>query len=101
NAETGLGLRLDLLVSLARPDGDRPGPHTLGEVPNEVDVEQAVLEVGRLDLHVVGELEPALEGARRDPAVQEAPLAVLVLGFGLLLAADAERAFLHIDLDLI
>jgi hypothetical protein len=46
----------------------------------EVDVEQAVLEARRRHLDVLGELELALEVARRDAAVQEvAVVAVLLL----------------------
>ena len=33
--------------------------------PRQIDVEQAVTEIGALHLDVVGELKTALEGARR------------------------------------
>ena len=60
-------------------------------------MEQAVLQVGALDLDMVGQLEAPLERAGRDAAVQE--LASLVLG--LLLAADVESLLLDVDLQLI
>src|SRR5712691_11428186 len=78
---------LDLACRLAVADGNGARLQALGHVAHEVDMEQAVLELGALDLDVVGELEAPLERARRDAAVQE--LAPLLLG--LLLAADVEH----------
>src|SRR5690606_32997640 len=93
-----LGRLLDLRRR-AGADRDRPRTHPLRKVPHQVDVEEPVLEVGALHLDMIGELEPALEAAGRDAAVQVAPLALALLG--LLLAAHGERALLHIHLDLI
>ena len=42
-------------------------------------MQQAVLEIGALDLDVVGELEAALEGTRGDAAMQERALLVVGL----------------------
>jgi hypothetical protein len=75
-----------LAYRLAVADGDAARLEALRDIAHEVDVEQAVLEAGALDLDVVGELEAALERAGGDAAVQE--LRVLVLG--LLLAANVE-----------
>src|SRR5690349_6453285 len=68
----------------------------LGNLADEIDVEQAVLERGILHLHEIGKLEYALEGARRDAAVEHFGicLAVLVGGF---LALDRQRVFLRDD----
>ena len=59
-------------------------------------MEQTVLQVGTLDLDMVGQLEAALEGARRDAAMQE--LSVLV--GGLFLALHRQCLFLDLDVDL-
>src|ERR1700724_178343 len=42
----------------------------LGNLANEIDVEQAVLERGVFHHHEIGKLERPLEGARRDAAIQ-------------------------------
>src|SRR5262245_26166635 len=54
-----------------------------GNLADEIDVEQAVLERGVLHLHEVGELEGALERTGGDAAVEHfrLVLAVLVGGF--------------------
>ena len=44
--------------------------HRLGHLALQLDVEQAVRELGTDDLDVVGELEAMLEGALRDAAMQ-------------------------------
>src|SRR5262249_2929211 len=70
----------------------------LGNLPDEVDMQQAVLERGALHLDKVRELEYALECARCDALVENLPL----LGFALclLLTADGERALLGLDADI-
>src|SRR5262249_18273007 len=78
-------------------DGNGAGLQPLGNVAHEIDVQQAVLEVGALDLDVIGELEAPLEGACGDASVQE--LTTLVLG--LLLTADVEDLLLDVDLQLV
>ncbi len=50
---------LDLLA--VRGDRDRARFHAFGQITDEIDVQEAVLELGALDLDVVGELEAALE----------------------------------------
>ncbi len=62
-------------------------------------MEQAILERSVLHLHKVGKLELALEGARRDAAIEHfGCLAVLVGGF---LALDRQGVFLGDDRDFI
>ena len=63
--------RLDGLVAGLAHDLDATGPHRLGNLAHEVDVQHAVLEVGTLHLDVVGEAELPTEGAGRDALVQE------------------------------
>ena len=43
-------------------------------------MQEAVLERGALDLDVVGELEDALESARRDALIEHLAAVLLVLG---------------------
>ena len=77
-------------------DRNAAGLLGLGDLADEIDVEQAVLERGVLHLHEIGKLEGALEGARGDAAVEHfgLVLAVLVGGF---LALDRQRVFLRDD----
>src|SRR6516225_10256873 len=74
---------------------DRNGArlHGLRQLTYEVDVQQAVLEARAPDHDVVGELEPALEAATGNAAMQIGGLFQL----GLLLAASRERVLLHLD----
>ena len=51
-----------------------------------------------LDLHEIGKLEDALEGARRDAPIKG--LAGFLFGLGLLVAADGEGVFLKLDIEL-
>src|SRR5438874_839347 len=64
-----------------RAGGDRNVPRLLGfgNLADEVDVEQAVLERGVLHLDEIGKLEYALEGARGDAAVQHFGFVLAVL----------------------
>src|SRR5262245_49314936 len=81
-----LGTRFDLLCGLAVADRNHPRLQPLRYVANEVNVQETVLEVGALDLHVVGKLETPLETAPSNAPMQE--LALLVLRF--LFAADSK-----------
>src|SRR5262245_43832651 len=92
-----LDARLDLACRLAVADGNAARLQALRDIAHEVDIEEAVLEVGTLHLDVVGELEAPLDRAGGDAAVQE--LALLVIG--LLLGADAEHLLLDVDMDLV
>src|SRR5262245_34058543 len=67
-----------------------------GEFPDQVDVQQAVLERRTLHLDEGGELKHAFERARRDALVEDFALR---LGLRLLLTADGERALLGLDVD--
>jgi hypothetical protein len=67
----GLGFNLGDVAQDGAVDLDPARLHGLGDLPLQVDDEQAVLEAGALDLDVVGERELALEIARRDAAMQE------------------------------
>jgi len=60
-AKCALGAGLDLLAVARRCDGNRARLHALGQVADQIDVQEAILELGALDLDVVGELEAALE----------------------------------------
>src|SRR6185369_3415905 len=91
------GRHLLCLGCLGGADGDGAGLEPLRDVADQLDMEQAVLEVGALHLDVVGELEAPLEVARGDAAVQV--LALLVVR--LLGAGDGERLLLEVDADLV
>src|SRR5262249_54014335 len=84
--------------ALAGADRDLARLFRLGDFAHEVDVQQSVLEARGLDLDVVGELEHALEGARRDALVEH--LAGFAFVLGVFLAADGERVLLGYDREL-
>ena len=54
-----------------------------GMLPHEVDLQQAVLERGSLDLDMVVEVEVALERTSRNAAVQNFVVAVVEIASGL------------------
>jgi len=60
-------------------------------------VQETVLEVSALDLHMVGKLEHALEGARSDALIKG--LALGIVGLGLLLAANRQGVLLRHDVE--
>src|SRR5271166_4652440 len=70
----------------------------LGNLAHQIDVQKPVLERRTLDLDVVGKLEEALEGARRDALVEHLAALLLVLGFlvDFLAAPDRQRIFLRL-----
>src|SRR6266571_4262808 len=63
SALRGSGLGVDDLRR-AGTDRDLARLHGLGNLADEIDVKQSVLQARALDLDVVGELEAALEGTR-------------------------------------
>src|SRR5580765_1098976 len=69
-------------------DRDGTGLHGLGYFAFEDHMQEAVLELGTVDLHEIGQLEAALEGARGNSLMQE--LVVVVDFSGRLLAGDRE-----------
>ena len=72
-----------------------------GNLPHELDFEQAVVERSTLDLDVVFEIELALEGSRRDALIQEL---MIWSGLGLpigLVAANSQLVLLSRDRDLV
>src|ERR1700761_5087087 len=65
-----LGRAVDhLRLRGGRADRNVAGLLRLGNLADEIDVEQAMLKRGVLHDHEVGKLEYALEGARRDATV--------------------------------
>ena len=82
-------------LAFAVADRDRARLHRLGNLADEIDVEEAVLKARALHLDMVGELEAALEGARGDAAIEHFVALGVVLG--LLLALDGEGVFLGLD----
>src|SRR5262249_11646652 len=91
-------LRVDHLRARVA-DRDAARLHRLGDLAHEIDVQQPVLERGAPDLDVLGELEHALERARRDALVEH--LALLLVGLGLLLALDGQRVLLRLDREVV
>src|SRR5215470_13557323 len=82
-------------LRLAAADRNAARLHRLGDLADEVDVQETVLERRRADLDMVGELEHALERTRRDALVEH--LALVVLGLRLLLALDRQHTLLGLD----
>src|SRR5262245_15714553 len=81
------GLALDDLALSTVAGVDRPRLLRLRHLADEIDVQETVGQLGADDLDVVGELEPALERARSDAAIE----VLLLLGRLLLLARDEQR----------
>src|ERR1700733_4024924 len=75
----------------------------LGNLANEIDVEQTVLKRGVFHCHEIGKLEYPLEGARRDAAIQHldfslpfsladfSPLIVSVFSFATIESSPCEK----------
>src|ERR1043165_3171765 len=65
-------LLIDLLVVVAArfADRDLPRLHRLRNLAYQLDLQQAVLDVRTLHLHMIGEAEGALEGAGGDALIQ-------------------------------
>ena len=81
-----LGLDLmDVVGGRRAVDCDPPLLHGLGDFPDQLDLEQAVVEGRALHLDVVGQAELPLEVPGRDTPVQE-----LALGFFGLAAFDGD-----------
>ena len=94
-AELRRGFGVDhLRLGVAVADRDLARLLGLGDFAHEIDVQQSVLEARALDLDMVGELEDALERARRDALVEH--LAVLLF-LGLLGALDRQRVLFRLD----
>src|SRR5204862_329603 len=82
-------------------DRDLPRFHRLGNLALERDRQQAIVEPRIFDDDKVGELEGALESARRNPAVEIAlagGVAALVIAFA---AGNGQQVVLRDDLDLV
>ena len=71
-----LGFELMQVVRRCAVDGDLPRLHGLGDLPDQFDLEQAIVERRALDLDVVGQVELPLERPGRDAAIE-------VVAFGL------------------
>src|SRR3954453_8841183 len=84
------------LLRAAGRDRDRAGFLGFGDLANEVDMEQTVLQRRVLHLHEIGKLEHALEGARGDAAIEHFGILLAVL-IGDLLALDGQGVFLGDD----
>ena len=70
-------------------DGDVPGLHRLWHLAYQLDLQQAVRQLGPLHLDVFCEVEPPLERPCRNSAVQEIPA-----GIGLVHAAGHDQRVL-------
>jgi len=99
STEIGLGLGglflLDRRLLVGGHDFDLTGLQRLGDAADELDMEQAVHKPGRLDFDMLGKLEPALESAAGDAAMQE----LRAFGIGLGLAFHGQRIVLDSDID--
>jgi len=82
-------------LRLAGADLDLARLLGLGDFADEVDVQETVLHCRALDLDEVGKLEHPLERTRGDALVDG--LALLLVGAGLLIAADRQRVLFRFD----
>src|SRR5699024_2641276 len=69
-------------AGFAAADFDSARLHPLGQLTLELDVQQAVFQIGTGHLDVIGQLEAAFEAAIGNTAVQEGTLVAVFL-FGL------------------
>src|SRR5215475_12364664 len=92
----GFGFNLGLGFAVANRDLTRL--FCLGDFAHEIYVQQSVLEVGVLDLDVVGKLEDALKSARGDALIEH--FAVLFF-LDLLGALDRQRIFFRLNRKLV
>ena len=90
-------LGLDLLDVAGGPAADRNAPrlHRLRHFPDQFDLQQAVVEGRALHLHIVGEVELALERTCRNAAID-----VFALGLVVLAAFDGDDVLLGRDRNL-
>src|SRR5215471_1924121 len=88
----------DLGLGFAVADRDLARLLGFRNLAYEIDVQQAVLEAGVLDLDMVGQLEDALKGAGGDALIEY--LAVLLF-LGLLGALDRQRVLFRLDRQLV
>src|ERR1700730_2585161 len=51
-------------------NGDPPRLHRLGDLPEQLDLEQAILESRALHLDIIGKIELPLEGPRGNAPIQ-------------------------------
>src|SRR6266566_7600607 len=77
-------------------NADPPGPHGLGNLPNQLDLEQAIVEGGALHLHVIRKIELSFELSGRNASVEE-----FTLGLFGLAAFDGDDVLLGRDRNLI
>jgi len=87
----GLGRHVDRR-SLAAGDLDPARLQRLGHLAHEIDMQQTVGMGGLGHAHVVGQMEPTVEGTGRDPAMQVDAVAILLFR---LAAADDQRVLAH------
>ena len=87
--------RLDPIIGGGTGDLDPARLHRFRNLALKRDTQQAEIEAGILHLHEVDELEAVFERARRDPAMEKAPI-VLLVGPA---AADGKLVVLSNDLD--
>src|ERR1700693_3222653 len=85
----GLAFELMHVAGRCAVDGNPPRFHRLGDFPEQLDLQQAVLERGTPHLDIVCEVELPLEGP-----CGNAPIEVFVLGFVCLVALYGDDVLL-------
>src|SRR4051812_31867994 len=92
----GSGFLLDHLgLAVAIADGNLARLLGLGNLADEIDVQETVLQRRALYLDEIGKLEYALKSARRDALIEHLAGGLVVLG--LLLTANRQGVFLRLD----
>src|SRR5690242_4029287 len=74
-----LGFQFLDVIGWGAIDRDAARLHGFRDFPDQLDLEQAVVERGALDLNVVRQVELPFEITRRDTAVEEVPLGLVGL----------------------
>ncbi len=87
-----LGITLDQAL-LAAANLDTPRFHRFRDLANQVDMQQAILQVGATDPDIVGQLVGTIEIALCNPLVEKPAVGDV----GTLAAADAEQVLLDLD----
>jgi len=77
------------VIGRCAADRDPARLHGFRDFTDQLDLEQAVVERGALDLDVIRQIELSLEVARRDAAIEEIALGLLGLALSFAIAESA------------
>src|ERR1700688_3784452 len=92
----GLAFELMHVAGWCAVDGNSPRLHRLGDFPEQLDLQKAIIKRGAPHLDIVGEIELPLEGPGRNTPIQ-----IFMLGIVGLVALDGDHVFPGCHRDLV